>query len=168
MKKRNLFSFLRKYDELSFLLVRVNGEPWGAVERKAVSDVHKSSQMMERDSTHTSWFINILFIYISTLSISSFILVIILSLCFMKKKSTDVRFMTVCLCFFLSAFDFLCRFWEKIHREFKGHRRWAWILPTDKMSVKWSSPSSALMRSFLLFLALFNTKHVGKRIGNKQ
>ncbi len=38
MKKRNLFSFLRKYDELSFLLlftlVRVNGEPWGAAERE--------------------------------------------------------------------------------------------------------------------------------------
>lgn len=113
MKKRNLFSFLRKYDELSFLLVRVNGEPWGAVERKAVSDVHKSSQMMERDSTHTSWFINILFIYISTLSISSFILVIILSLCFMKKKSTDVRFMTVCLCFFYLLLIFYADFERK-------------------------------------------------------
>jgi hypothetical protein len=27
------------------------------------------------------------------------------------------------------------------------------------MSVKWSSPSSALIRSFLLFFALFNTEH---------
>lgn len=33
--------------------------------------------------------------------------------------------------------------------------------PTEEMSVKWSSPSSALMRSFLLFLALalFSTGH---------
>lgn len=30
--------------------------------------------------------------------------------------------------------------------------------PTEEMSVKWSSPSSALIRSFLLFFALFRTK----------